>query len=458
MMWHLNNIRRDCSCRGDSAGYSHLSCIIEYATHKFEAYLEDMEKIPCPWETCPTCLQDYTNDLAIDLAKEYVAFGEQKYARSIPTVVLHAYVLLLESLTCKHSDRSPAQYAEARKIANTIISKAKRVASTAARGYEAFAYEILGCMLYEQRRKEDLDELVGYLEKSLEIRNKIGDHERAMQLKETIAMAKAKLGSKDDAQAVLKHLEQIYECAVKKEGESSNSALMHSIEFAGELNRQNYGVKAEKLLNKSYEISLRTLGPDHFLTKRIDEEMDDVCIRSLALQSEAGNAKSSRALTVEEIDGGEPFYSLTRYDGSFYTLTVNGPFSRVDPNLERCRFRTTNDNVIFDLGTPVFSHDAASFGQLGDIIAWNLETQCYTIRWEDDTLDACEVHQSKIRVPFDVCIPWDDNPFPIDLALLPKTPEEDERMMRKSKLAYDKAMASKELNALTTMASKLSWS
>ena len=103
MIWHLNNIRRDCSCRGDSAGYSHLSCIIEYATHKFEAYLEDMEKIPCPWETCPTCLQDYTNDLAIDLAKEYVAFGEQKYARSIPTVVLHAYVLLLESLTAKNS-------------------------------------------------------------------------------------------------------------------------------------------------------------------------------------------------------------------------------------------------------------------------------------------------------------------------------------------------------------------
>ena len=118
----------------------------------------------------------------------------------------------------------------------------------------------------------------------------------------------------------------------------------------------------------------------------------------------------------------------------------------------------TNDNVVFALGTPVFSHDAATFGKLGDIIAWNLETQSYTIRWEDDTLDACEVHCSKIRVPWDVCIPWEDNPFPLERSKIPKSPDEDERMMRTAKLAYNKEVTSKELNALTKMASQLSWS
>ena len=266
-------------------------------------------------------------------------------------------------------------------------------------------------------------------------------------------MAKARLGSEDDAQAVLKHYEQIYECDVKKEGESSHGALMHGIGFAVELKGLNYGVKAEKLLSKLYKISLRTRGPNHHLTKRIDEEMNYVCVRHLSLQSEACNAKASHALTVEKIYGGEPFYNLTGYGDSFHTLTVKGPFSFVDPNLQSHTMHTTNDKVIFALGTPAFSHDAATFAKLGDIIAWNLETECYTIRWEDDTLDACAVHRSKVRVPRDVCIPWDHNPFPIHPKVkVPKTPDEDERMMRKAKLAYNKAMTSKEFNALTKMA------
>ena len=149
------------------------------------------------------------------------------------------------------------------------------------------------------------------------ILNKIGRHEKAAQIKEIIAMAKARLGNEDDAQAVLKHYEQIYECDVKKEGESSHGALMHGIGFAGEMKLQNYGVKAEKLLSKLYKISLRTRGPNHHLTIRIDLEMDVVCRRYLGLQSEAGNAKSPHALTVEEIYGGEPHYNLARYDGNF---------------------------------------------------------------------------------------------------------------------------------------------
>ena len=99
-----------------------------------------------------------------------------------------------------------------------------------------------------------------------------------------------------------------------------------------------------------------------------------VCMRRLSLQSEACNAKSPHPLTVEEIDGGKPYYNLMRCDGSFYTLTVKGPFSRVDPNLQCTQL---NGNVVFALGTPVFSHYEATFGQLGDIIAWNHDkTHC----------------------------------------------------------------------------------
>lgn len=102
-----------------------------------------------------------------------------------------------------------------------------------------------------------------------------------------------------------------------------------------------------------------------------------VCMRRLSLQSEACNAKSPHPVTVEEVDGGEPYYNLMRCDGSFYTLKVKGPFSRVDQTFKAKQCTQQNGNVVFALGTLVFSHDEATFGQLGDIIAWNHDkTHC----------------------------------------------------------------------------------
>ena len=70
--------RQNCSCRGESAGFAHISCLVDYAIHQFGTYLQDREGRLCPWEKCPTCLQSYANDLAIDLAQAYVAFTQEK--------------------------------------------------------------------------------------------------------------------------------------------------------------------------------------------------------------------------------------------------------------------------------------------------------------------------------------------------------------------------------------------
>lgn len=41
----------DCSCRGDSAGFAHLSCIIQYAEQKsIQAKETDLGEFKEPWE------------------------------------------------------------------------------------------------------------------------------------------------------------------------------------------------------------------------------------------------------------------------------------------------------------------------------------------------------------------------------------------------------------------------
>ena len=67
---------RDCSCRGESAGYAHKSCIIQYATMKSKEDKDDFEQA---WCVCPNCNQQYQNLLRLELSGELVKFAEANH-------------------------------------------------------------------------------------------------------------------------------------------------------------------------------------------------------------------------------------------------------------------------------------------------------------------------------------------------------------------------------------------
>mmetsp|Transcript_2543 Transcript_2543/g.5424 ORF Transcript_2543/g.5424 Transcript_2543/m.5424 type:complete len:377 (-) Transcript_2543:462-1592(-) len=58
---------RGCACRGPTAGYAHIHCLIEAAKHNADT-----------WDTCPTCLQDFTGDVQLALAKARWAIAENR--------------------------------------------------------------------------------------------------------------------------------------------------------------------------------------------------------------------------------------------------------------------------------------------------------------------------------------------------------------------------------------------
>jgi len=71
---------RDCSCRGDTAGFAHLSCIVEYAEQKSEQAADsDRTGFSTPWEKCNNCHQPFQNQVALDVSSAFISFAEKAY-------------------------------------------------------------------------------------------------------------------------------------------------------------------------------------------------------------------------------------------------------------------------------------------------------------------------------------------------------------------------------------------
>ena len=71
---------RNCSCHGDTAGFTHLSCIVEYAKQKSKQAADlVLMGFFMPWEKCNTCHQPFQNQMALDLSSAFVFFAEEAY-------------------------------------------------------------------------------------------------------------------------------------------------------------------------------------------------------------------------------------------------------------------------------------------------------------------------------------------------------------------------------------------
>jgi hypothetical protein len=87
----------NCASRGTDAGFVHLACLTNYAASK-SMQAHDMNQFIQPWRECPGgCHQCYQNELAIDIATEFVSFVRRQYPhdtrRQVETLYLKLYSL-----------------------------------------------------------------------------------------------------------------------------------------------------------------------------------------------------------------------------------------------------------------------------------------------------------------------------------------------------------------------------
>jgi len=108
-------LRRDCA-RG-FGGYAHLSCLTGYAQHKACHIIETED------ERDDMSLADYENDVAIDMADEFVSMVENEYLHE-QLIYLEALHFRLDTIILNWEGRVPipTQHEEAKDVANKILS------------------------------------------------------------------------------------------------------------------------------------------------------------------------------------------------------------------------------------------------------------------------------------------------------------------------------------------------
>ena len=217
---------RDCSCRGGS-GFSHLSCLVEYAGYKCQQ-INDVSQFSNLWEVCPSCNQNYQNELAVNLATKFVDFVENTYADD-QSRYLEA---LLFKLTTLHNNMGGEKKLEedTKQLARnmlSIIGQMKTVESSQSKHYRILFVEgdihlCLGGIGLSDGTDEGLKTAILHLEKFRSIccgfTGGIKAEEKALasSFAETfIAHAKSKLHGKKSSSTV-EGFQRWYNDALKK--------------------------------------------------------------------------------------------------------------------------------------------------------------------------------------------------------------------------------------------------
>ena len=93
-----------CACRGESVGYAHVSCVVNYAQTKLDAPLENAafdDGALQAWTECPSCTQQYQGLMDFALSKEIIARTGGLPESRLALVALRAFALL--NLVCHHT-------------------------------------------------------------------------------------------------------------------------------------------------------------------------------------------------------------------------------------------------------------------------------------------------------------------------------------------------------------------
>ena len=266
-------LRRDCACRGTDAGFVHLACFTKYAATKSEQS-RGMQEFVTPWHICPSCHQEYQNELAIDIANMFVPFVRRQYPDDTQRQV-EALNLKLCALDNMLDRLQPVQMREAEVTANVLLSMIDRMKGDAplSRRYSSFAayaHNVHGRIALQEGTEESARRAVVHFEKDLKVSKAIGDVGGIATTKQNIAYAKSKYEGGNNNEELLEASQELYEFRVAEYGEGNEYTIEAGKFYAIYLQNANRGDEARELLTKLLATSKRVLGSHHKTTMNIE--------------------------------------------------------------------------------------------------------------------------------------------------------------------------------------------
>ncbi|KAL7539272.1 hypothetical protein ACHAWF_006359 [Thalassiosira exigua] len=398
---------RDCSCRGDSAGFAHLSCIVRYAVSRSEVEVESIRRgtlctinLKDPWRTCPNCKQFYSNRLGWDLVNAFCSYAEKQHP-GVPDVMLVA-------LFCKTCIVCPAVEGEKADAATKMLfvlegMKARGRYGVFYKEMEASAHVRLGMLA------KDSKERIEHLEKHKEICTYLGDHEKAKLSQSLIAEERMimfpglnaiKLAFGEVSDDNVKRAREIYETYAKDFGEDNCQTRLALSILAETLYDNNYVVEAEKLGAKALKQCRRVHGVGHDLTKALECSMKRFRMRMVYVGDWNGR------------------YQLLKYEGEHgEKCVVKGPFSeertddgwKAESNLTH--FIVDAKDVALLPGTPVECCGLVNAkhlnGKVGDLLFFDRKRSTegvsrFRIHFEDEELSQVSAKEENLRAVFNM--------------------------------------------------------
>ena len=410
-------LRRDCSCRGGS-GFAHLPCIVEYAMNKNEQWRTgysidsvdeyDFDIFVTPWGDCPNCKQYYGYQLTLDLANALVSLVEEKYPGD-KLIYMHALYQKLDALAYRTSQ--PKQTEEAKQIGNEILNMIVQMKN----GDSSLPENILRILQHTEANvyhnlaffEEDAKTAVGYYEKYRDFLETTGHGDKynvavieqsIIELKSTYDESIQKLSDEEE----LKQSQEIYNARVGQFGEDADpgARVLHGTALATELCIANRKIESERLLKNLVSVSKQLHGPNHSVTKNVEENLLSVRQR----------------LVVFEYQGELKVFKLLRYEEDGEKCIVQGPMSPESLNNadEHVTLTVATEDVRPQLGSPVVCHGLVEAplnrlnGKIGDVRSRDKEVDSYSslfscsfkVHFEDKDLEPCFLKPENLRILF----------------------------------------------------------
>ena len=309
---------RDCSCRGDSAGFVHLSCLVNYATQKSNNDGEYIDSFTEPWLKCTNCKQPFQGQLSLDMSSAFVSFAEATYGHADNDIydrlkIMASLRLEIESsrsITCTETFKLERERT-AKKMLSMVDQTKKELKlnswihlphdseeyqlyRTICINYEGFGYKVLGLgAMYEispnNYCRENMEIANNYFKKARAIYNLVGmpDEAKKMDIHIEFSSSVIHAAANDERvvsaiptismmqNSMLQNSREIYERSLNAKGIDSEDTIRSGLIFAKSLRRDaNHSIESERLVTKLATISRRVHGPDHRMTIESDKLLE----------------------------------------------------------------------------------------------------------------------------------------------------------------------------------------
>lgn len=433
-------LRRDCSCRGDHAGFAHLGCLVKYAESKCTEPAISGEFVLGAfaehWGVCPNCKQPFQDALALDLSGACVSLAEKGGYKGCQFTyklkLMEAIHFRIESVLFNYNViDSMGVYKETNKHIETLLSMVEQILNDMKmkswvhmprnsfkfqvykllrEHFEADSYTQMARLMLSRcdlcfneepgMGDKDLKKIRWCYHKARAIFKLLGNHKMIHRVETKIAMLDEVFGSKEeDLTSSVKRARALYEEYIQAEGKDSLITINTGLMLGRILHIARHVIEAERLVTELAAACRQVHGNGHKLTNEAVQQLEDL---------KRGTRKV--LVSMSHNDAIVSFEAVCYVQDAGRFIVLDGPISHPRNFEKEQRVATLSSSVIPHVGCPVvcfgLKNEQSKFnGKIGDLRSpptFHDGSYYYIVHFEDKNLRPVRIRLENLHVVFEL--------------------------------------------------------